>query len=286
MGFDPTDSKRSINGVELAVTDWGGSGETLFFGHPTGFFGKIWKPVIERLRAGGYEGRIVTFDQRGQGMSSKLDEGYAWRQLADDTAKLVDELDLREAVGVGHSAGATLIASACAMRPGAFRRLVLIDPILIGSMAETIERAERNSTMSRKTRTRRLVYESRQRMFEAFRDRSPFDTWTDEALNVYVELGTFDRPDGAVELLCPGRIEAQLYEGALDIDPLADFEKLQIPVLLIGADGSDAFRSPMRRLALQALADGRYLEFENATHFIPMEYPDRVAELILAECNA
>ena len=57
-------------------------------------------------------------------------------------------------------------------------------------------------------------------------------------------------------------------------------------MLLIGADGSDAFRSPMRRLALEALADGRYLEFENATHFIPMEYPDRVAELILAECNA
>lgn len=156
MNFQPIDSRRAINGVELQVTEWGGEGDTIFFGHPTGFFGKIWKPIIERLRVRGYEGRIVTFDQRGQGMSSKLDEGYAWRELATDTAELVRELGIEGALGVGHSAGATLVASAAAMRPGSFRRLVLIDPILVGSLAKTSERAKNNSSMSKRTRTRRL----------------------------------------------------------------------------------------------------------------------------------
>jgi pimeloyl-ACP methyl ester carboxylesterase len=286
VSFHPIDSRRTINGVELQVTEWGGAGDTIFFGHPTGFFGKIWKPIIERLRARGYEGRIITFDQRGQGMSSKLDEGYAWRELVIDTTELVGELGLEGALGVGHSAGATFVASAAAIRPGSFRRLVLIDPILVGSMAKTIERAENNSSMSKRTRTRRLVYETREGMFEVLRDRAPYDSWTDEALRTYVELGTFDRPDGAIELLCPGRIEAQLYEGALEIDPLAEFERLQIPVLLVGADGSNAFREPLTRMSLDALSDGRYLEFENATHFIPMEYPDAIADLLVAECRA
>lgn len=286
MNFQPIDSRRAINGVELQVTEWGGEGDTIFFGHPTGFFGKIWKPIIERLRVRGYEGRIVTFDQRGQGMSSKLDEGYAWRELATDTAELVRELGIEGALGVGHSAGATLVASAAAMRPGSFRRLVLIDPILVGSLAKTSERAKNNSSMSKRTRTRRLVYETREGMFEALRNRVPYDSWTEEALRIYVDLGTFDRPDGAIELLCPGRIEAQLYEGALEIDPVAELEKLQIPVLLVGADDSNAFREPLTGMAMHALSDGRYLEFDNATHFIPQEYPDEIADLLVAECNA
>lgn len=277
---------RAVNGVQLRVTDWGGEGDTIFFGHPTGFLGKIWKPIIERLRVRGYAGRIVTFDQRGQGMSSKPDDCYSWRELVTDTAELVGELGLEGALGVGHSAGATFVASAAAARPGSFRRLVLIDPILFGSLAKTSERAKNNSSMSKRARTRRLVYETRDEMFEALRNRAPYDGWTGEALRTYVDLGTFDRPDGAVELLCPGRIEAQLYEGALEIDPVAEFAKLQIPVLLVGADDSNAFREPLRRMAMDALSDARYLEFRNATHFIPQEYPDKIAELLVAECNA
>jgi pimeloyl-ACP methyl ester carboxylesterase len=286
MKFEPIDTRRAINGVEIVVTEWGGDGDTIFFGHPTGFFGKIWKPVIDRLRIGGFEGRIITFDQRGQGMSSKHDNDYSWDEMGNDTAELVDELDLRDAVGVGHSAGATFVALAAARRPGRFRRLVLIDPILLGSMSVSSRRSGGNSSMAKRTRTRRLVYDTRRQMFDAYRNRGPYATWTDEALNVYVDLGTFERPDGTVELLCPGRIEAQLYEGANGVDPVAEFDRLDIPVLLAIPDGTDVFRAALRKKTLDALPNGRFLEFANATHFVPMEQPDVVAGVLLAECKA
>jgi pimeloyl-ACP methyl ester carboxylesterase len=273
--------------VELNVTDWGGSGDTIFFGHPTGFFGKIWRPVIERIRRAGFTGRIITFDQRGQGMSSKHDEGYAWRNLARDTVELLGALDVRGAVGVGHSAGATFVACAGAVCPSAFRRLVLIDPILVGSLAKhSAKVAANNAVMARKTRTRRLVYESRAAMFDAFRHRSPYDTWTDESLRTYVELGSFDRPDGTVELLCPGRIEAQLYEGALEIDPITELAKLTQPVLIVRGAHTDTFGEPLLSMARDALHDHRFVVVENATHFAPMECPDEIAAMILAECAA
>jgi pimeloyl-ACP methyl ester carboxylesterase len=286
MKVEPTDSRLEINGVEIQVSDWGGDGDTMFFGHPTGFFGKIWKPTIKRLRERGYTGRIVTFDQRGQGMSTKRDDGYAWTQLADDSIKLIEKLGLSGAIGVGHSAGSTFLAAAAAACPESFRRLVLFDPILVGSLPDTAARAEHNASMAKRTRTRRVVYETREEMFEALRSRRPYTTWTEEALRVYVDLGTFDRPDGAVELFCPGRIEAQLYEGALAFDPVAELKKISVPVLVVGADGSDAFPQILRKMAQDALADGRYIEFENASHFMPMEYPDLVTDLLLAECRA
>ncbi len=284
--FEPIDSRTKLNGVDIAVTDWGGEGDTIFFGHPTGFFGKIWKPTIDRLRARGYSGRIITFDQRGQGMSSKHDEGYDWDEIANDAVALLDELDLHDAVGVGHSAGATFVALAAARRPGRFRRLILIDPILIGSLPGSRERAKNNSSMAKRTRTRRLVYDSREQLFDAYRTRRPYDSWTDEALQVYADFGTFERPDGAIELLCPGRIEAKLYEAATGIDPVAEFDRLQIPVLLAIPDGTDVFRDAVKKMTFDALSFGRYLEFENATHFLPMERPDDIADLLVAECKA
>jgi pimeloyl-ACP methyl ester carboxylesterase len=281
------DSLVRVGEVDLLVSDWGGDGETIFFGHPTGFLGKIWKPVIDCMRARGFGGRILTYDQRGQGMSSKLDEGYSWRELVNDLEGLLDTLGVVDAVGVGHSAGATINACAAASRPSCFRRLILIDPILAGSLPHAgIEHEDGGSSMARRTRTRRLVYESRAAIFDAFRNRSPYDTWTEEALRSYVEFGVFDRPDRSVELLCPSRIEAQLYDGALKIDPLVYMRKLRVPVLLVGADNSNSLQEPLLSMAREALADHRYVEFVDATHFVPMERPDEVAELILAECNA
>ena len=119
-----------VNGVRLHVTDWGGEGMPVLFAHPTGFLGAVWRPVIDRMRARGFTGRVLTFDQRGHGLSSKPDRGYEWGNFIEDVRALIASLDLREFLGVGHSAGATTLACASARDPGRARSLILIDPIL------------------------------------------------------------------------------------------------------------------------------------------------------------
>jgi pimeloyl-ACP methyl ester carboxylesterase len=274
-----------VNDVRLHVTDWGGDDPGLFFAHPTGFLGAVWRPVIEALRARGFTRRVITFDQRGHGLSSKPDVGYEWSRFVDDVAELVRELALDRCVGVGHSAGATTLACVAAREVGRFRRLVLVDPILFDRRVDPFDDGPDNALAAR-TRTRRLVWSSRAELFESFRSRPPYDTWTDVALASYVEAGTFERPDGEIELLCPGRIEAQIYRNAASMDAFACLRALTIPVVLVRGERSDSFDARRAERALASLRDGRSLTVSGASHYVPMEKPELVADLVLAEFSA
>jgi pimeloyl-ACP methyl ester carboxylesterase len=268
--------------MRIHVTDWGGDGSGLFFAHPTGFLGAVWRPVIEALRRRGFDGRVLTFDQRGHGLSSKPDRGYEWPNFVTDVGELVRALEIEGYVGVGHSAGATTLAGVAADDPGRFRRLVLIDPILFDG-ATIDARTARSNPLARRTRTRRLVWSSREELSESFRSRPPYDTWTEEALAAYVDAGTFERPDGEIELLCPGRIEAQIYENAAGMDGFACLRALKVPALLVRGERSDSFDAARAERALSLLDRGRCLTIPDTTHYVPMEKPEVVADVILAE---
>jgi len=273
-----------VNGVRLHVTDWGGEGTPVLFAHPTGFLGAVWRPVIERMRASGFTGHVLTFDQRGHGLSSKPDRGYEWSNFVDDVRALIASLELRDFLGVGHSAGATTLACASARDPGRARGLILIDPILFNPASSEHPRG-RDNQMAAKTRNRRLLWASREELFRSFRERPPYDTWTDESLRNYVEAGTFERPDGEYELYCPGRIEAQIYENADRIDGFACLAALQIPTLIVRGERTDSFDVSRAERALACLRAGRLVNVPNTTHYVPMEQPGWVAQVVLAECT-
>ncbi len=274
------------NGVRLYLSDWGGRDEAIIFAHPTGFLGAVWGAVIRALRRKGCSSRIFTYDQRGHGLSSKPDKQYEWLNFAHDLEALLDELGIEQVLGVGHSAGATSCALASARNPRRFRRLVLIDPVLFDPELAELIRAAGANPMAERTRTRRLVWRSRQELFDSFRKRAPYNTWLDEALWDYVNYGTFERPDGEIELLCPGRIEAQVYQQASATDAFPYLAKLAVPVLFVRGERSETFPVERARLACETTPGARLLTVDGTSHFVPQEKPERIADLIIAEQSA
>src|SRR5436190_543776 len=111
--------------------------------------------------------------------------------------------------------GPSSIALCAATHPGLIRRAVLIDPILFPRAPEG--QVIQNS-MAHRARKRRMVWESRSAMFHSYHAREPFKLWREDVLWAYIEEGTVLRPDGHVELKCPGAIEAQVYEMAPRLD--------------------------------------------------------------------
>ena len=64
---------------------------------------RSWEPQLHALLEAGY--RVIRYDRRGFGQSSRPTEGYDFDTLAGDLDKLLTELDLREATLVGFSLG-------------------------------------------------------------------------------------------------------------------------------------------------------------------------------------
>jgi pimeloyl-ACP methyl ester carboxylesterase len=197
----------------------------------------------------------------------------------------MERLALTGLVGVGHSAGATTLARVAAGNRARFRRLVLIDPILFDPVGDADYLADENP-MAARTRNRRLVWSSRDEMYASYRHRPPYETWTETALRTYVTYGSFDRPDGEVELWCPGRIEAQIYENAGRVSAFEALRKVDVPVLVVRGEHSDSFHADRAQRALNCLPAGRLVTIDGTSHYIPMEEPRRVAQLVLAEFKA
>jgi non-heme chloroperoxidase len=88
--------------IELYYEDHGsGDPVVLLSGWPLD--SRSWEPQVHALLEAGH--RVITYDRRGFGQSSRPAEGYDFDTLAGDLDKLLTELDLREATLVGFSLG-------------------------------------------------------------------------------------------------------------------------------------------------------------------------------------
>lgn len=113
------------NGVELDVIDEGAPGDpvvVLVHGFPES--SHSWRHQIEPLVAAGY--RVLAPDQRGYGASSAPRDVAAYRtdHLCADLVGLLDDVDTRQAVFVGHDWGALVAWDLARLHPDRVRALV------------------------------------------------------------------------------------------------------------------------------------------------------------------
>ena len=94
--------KENSGNIELHYEDHGsGSPVVLIHGYPLS--GRAWDKQVPVLLEAGH--RVITYDRRGFGESSYPATGYDYDTFAADLKTVIDTLDLRDAVIVGHSMG-------------------------------------------------------------------------------------------------------------------------------------------------------------------------------------
>ncbi|MBA3714549.1 MAG: alpha/beta hydrolase [Pyrinomonadaceae bacterium] len=103
------------------------NGRTVVLLHGKNFYGSYWEQTIRALSQAGY--RVVVPDQIGFGKSSKPDIRYSFDLLASNTARLLDELNIRQATIVGHSMGGMLAVRFARTFPERTTQLILENPI-------------------------------------------------------------------------------------------------------------------------------------------------------------
>jgi non-heme chloroperoxidase len=101
MSFVKVGTENSAD-IEIYYEDHGaGQPVVLIHGYPLS--GRAWDKQVPALLDAGH--RVITYDRRGFGQSSQPTIGYDYDTFAADLAALLEHLDLREAVLVGHSMG-------------------------------------------------------------------------------------------------------------------------------------------------------------------------------------
>lgn len=273
--IEPRSSFVDLNGLRLHTLDWGGDGPPIVILHATGFLGRIYRPLAERLRAIGH---VYSYDQRGHGDSSAAPDGvYTWDATMRDLEGFITAMGWSGVRAIGHSAGATAIGSLACERPDLIARAVLLEPVVFES-AVAPELNWRNPFIER-TLKRRREFDSVEAMFSNFENKPPYDTWRKEILHDYCEFGTRATREGKRELKCAPEVEAKFYETSRDFDGLGRILRCAAPLLVVFGQRGDSLGASLSGKVAQQIRNGRVIDVADAGHFMPMEQPEYAADL-------
>ena len=121
--------QKTSDGTEIFYKDWGPrDAQPIVFHHGWPLSSDDWDNQMMFFLGEGY--RVIAHDRRGHGRSSQTDGGNEMDTYAADVTDLVEALDLRDAIHVGHSTGGGEVTRYIAnARPGRVAKAVLISAI-------------------------------------------------------------------------------------------------------------------------------------------------------------
>jgi len=279
----PVSERITANGLQLVVHDWGGDGEPVLLAHPTGFHGRVWAPVAERLVAAGR--RVWSFDFRGHGDSDAPDAEYSWGRFADDVLAVAEQLGVRghdDLLACGHSKGGAALLLGEVTAPGSFPSIWAYEPIMFpDAVAGEQGGPDDDFVLARSARRRRNDWASTEEAFAAYSAKPPLADMTAESLHAYVDYGLRARGDGRFELKCRPEIEARVYAMAPNNGLFARLPGITSRVLVACGEVSTDIGPPLAARIADGLPRGTLEVMAGLGHFGPQQDPDRIVASIL-----
>lgn len=294
---DPFRHEIALRDGTLSYLEWGAvpaggaPKPALHFAHANGFNALTYRHLLSPLAS---HFNIRAWDARGHGASrlpADASNHADWYVYRDDLIAFL-EIMVDEVGGpvllAGHSMGGATSLLVAAERPDLVRGMVLVDPVMVPRVARWMMLAYKlmggkggPMSLADGAERRRAVFADREIMAKAYKGRGAFRTWPEEMIADYVEGGTVIREDGQVELSCAPAWEAANFRSQAH-DIWAALDKIEVPLTLLYAGHGSTCRAPAPQRLGERDPDATLLRIGQATHFLPMEFPDIVRREILA----
>jgi pimeloyl-ACP methyl ester carboxylesterase len=266
--------RENTGPVELYYEDHG-SGPPVIMIHGYPLSGRAWDKQLPALLGTGY--RVITYDRRGFGQSSQPTFGYDYDTFASDLNALIEALDLRGAMLVGHSMGTGEVTRYL----GTYGSGRVIKAVLVSPIPPFLLRTDDNPEGLPGS------------LFDGFIRAAETDgpAWLKGFLDNFYNI----------DMLAGSRVSDQAYQASWNIavgasatgvvaciptwetDFRADLPRIDVPVLVIQGDADRILPFPNTGKRLPALLSGCDIEVVNGgPHAICWTHADQVNQALIS----
>ncbi|NBC58902.1 MAG: alpha/beta fold hydrolase [Bacteroidetes bacterium] len=273
MGFIKTNSKENSNSIELYYEDYG-SGQPVILIHGWPLSHRMWDTQIDALVNAGY--RVIAYDRRGFGQSSKPFTGYDYNTMASDLKDIIDQLELKNIILAGFSMGGGEVARYI----GKYGTENLKKTILIGAVTPFLKETKDN-----KNAVDASVFESmkngikqdRPGFFEEFgKNFVNFDKLNDRVSSAQVHL------NWSIAMSASRKATLDCVDAFGLTDFREDLKAFDIPTLIIhgNADAIVPFEVSGKK-AHEMIKNSELNLIKNGPHGLSFTHPEELNKAIL-----
>jgi non-heme chloroperoxidase len=259
--------------VKLYYDDHG-AGQPVVLIHGFPLSGAAWEKQMPGLLSAGY--RTIAYDRRGFGRSSQPATGYDYDTFAADLDRIMNELDLRDAILVGHSMGTGEVTRYLAkFGSGRVSRAVLISPIppfllKTSDNPEGVDQSIFDGFMNAIMADRYAYQTSFLNDFFNY-DKTKGKQVSEEAYRANWNLA-----------ISASAIGTHACVKAWQTDFRGDLPRIDVPVLIIQGDQDRVLPYPKTGQRLQPMLPGSQLvTLKGAPHAVPWTHADDVNRALM-----
>ena len=261
--------------VRLHIEDTGGSGRPVVLIHGWPLSAEAWKDQVGPLSDAGY--RVIAYDRRGFGRSDKPADGYDYNTMTDDTARILEDLDLNDVTLVGFSMGGGEVARYVTRHGEARLRSIVFASSVTPFMMKSDDNPDGPLTPAKAKEMKDGLMADR----DAF-----FDQFTKDFFSANGELKVTEAQRQEAITLCKQSDPAaalQCMEAFATTDFRDDLKKVTVPTLVLhgDADGIVPFEGSGSR-TLKAIAGSQESLLNGAPHGCTASHTDQWNAALLA----
>jgi non-heme chloroperoxidase len=266
------------DGTQIYYKDWG-DGQPIVFSHGWPLSADAWEDQMFFFASRGY--RCIAHDRRGHGRSSQPWNGNDMDTYADDLAALVESLDLKNAIHVGHSTGGGEVTRYIG-RHGTRR---VAKAALIGAVPPLMLKTGTNPVGT-------PIAAFDQIRAEVHADRSTF--WKDLSLPFY----GYNRPDAKISegvresfwlqsMMAGFPASYFCIKAFSETDLTEDLKKFDVPTLVLHGDDDQIVPiAASAMLSSKLIRNAKLVVYKGAPHGMCTTLKDKVNEELFAFIKA
>jgi pimeloyl-ACP methyl ester carboxylesterase len=270
---------------EFRYIKWSDNGPLIHIAHATGLCANAYSEFSEKLDK---KYKVVALDFRGHGKTLASADSTSlnnWEIFYKDLEEFFRSFN-QPVVAFGHSMGGTVSAVLAARYPELVSRLIVVEPGFMPPLWRPFVYFVQKSGLSMhvpfvtSVTKRNKTWKNKTEAMNALSIKGPFKTWSKKIIEDYLNQGTKILEDGSLELLCDPIWEGKILATA-PVGIWGEVSNIKCPTLVIYGEQSKTFLPSVVTKLKKTLPQVMLKKIQNCGHFIPMEQPEKLAEIVI-----